>query len=347
MNKDFRVSVGFFENIKTIKLQKKLGSDGVICLLKLWRYAAVHKPDGILTDMDEEDIEIVVGWTGEPGVFVDVITQEKSLFLIKNNGTFEIHDWIEHNGYAAHAKDRSEAARKAVEARWNKARESEKSTESIRSVSTESIRSVYEENTGRTPTTNSPSPSPTPTPIPNPNPNPNPTPTTTEPPYELVDELIQSCMKVSSSSKAQFTSTVRFLQQMYHECPEVVERALMHFQANSNGKWKAGTLTDICRKKAEEIIQEQDSKPKPIEDELEQYKRSKILEEFDKRIRDFPNAPDPKLYITNRENYRSIHNRESVQIIGKEQWQKYSNLLKSKGIDPKNPPRGQPIGKTA
>jgi hypothetical protein len=134
---------------------------------------------------------------------------------------------------------------------------------------------------------------------------------------------------------------------MYHECPEVVERALMHFQANSNGKWKAGTLTDICRKKADEIIQEQDSKPKPIEDELEQYKRSKILEEFDKRIRDFPHAPDPKLYITNRENYRSIHNRESVQIIGKDQWQKYSNLLKSKGIDPRNPPRGQPIGKTA
>ena len=84
-----------------------------------------------------------------------------------------------------------------------------------------------------------------------------------------------------------------------------------------------------------------------IEDELEQYKRSKILEEFDKRIRDFPHAPDPKLYITNRENYRSIHNRESVQIIGKEQWQKYSNLLKSKGIDPSKPPRGQPIGKTA
>lgn len=344
MNTDIRISISFKNHRKRKKFQFILGvPDATDYLLDFWLTAAVDRPEGDLSGLDNMDIALMAGWRDDPDHFVRSLI--KAGFLDETETGLVIHDWEIHNGYASAAKKRSEAARKAAKEKWNRRLgEGKKCDRNAPAEDSQCDRNAPARAPSPTPT---PTPTPTPIPNPNPNPNPNPTPTTTEPPHELVDELIQSCLKVSSSSEAQFTSTVRFLQQMYHECPEVVERALMHFQANSNGKWKAGTLTDICRKKAEEIIQEQDSKPKPIEDELEQYKRSKILEEFDKRIRDFPHAPDPKLYITNRENYRSIHNRESVQIIGKEQWQKYSNLLKSKGIDPRNPPRGQPIGKTA
>ena len=46
MNKDFRLSVSFLEHWKTIILQEELGSDAVLCLLKLWAFTAQNKPDG-------------------------------------------------------------------------------------------------------------------------------------------------------------------------------------------------------------------------------------------------------------------------------------------------------------
>ena len=108
MNTDFRVSVDFFTHHKTLKLQRRLGPEGVLCLLKLWAYASKSRSDGVLTGMDSEDIEIAAGWSGDEGEFVGGIL---GMFLEETDGTYALHDWQDHNPWAAAADERSEKGR--------------------------------------------------------------------------------------------------------------------------------------------------------------------------------------------------------------------------------------------
>ena len=113
-NTDIRVQVTFPSHWKTRKLEKLAGHEGIKCLIYLWIFVAVNKPDGKLTDMNEEDIETAAYWNGDPGVFVDALCNCK--FLVGDVGNYEIKDWKEHQPWAANAKKRSKAARKAGQA---------------------------------------------------------------------------------------------------------------------------------------------------------------------------------------------------------------------------------------
>jgi uncharacterized phage protein (TIGR02220 family) len=100
--------------------------------------------------MTDEDIEIAAQWSGEPGMLVAVLV---ALRLVdKNECSFSLHDWEEHNGWAAHAKDRSEKARKAAAAKWNKKKNATSNASSNANGNAPSIAP-------------SPSPIPSPTPI--------------------------------------------------------------------------------------------------------------------------------------------------------------------------------------
>jgi len=116
MNKDIRVSVTLPTHPKTIKLMRRLGDRAFYCLIRLWTFVGQNKPDGILNNMDSEDIEIAADWQGSPGEFVETLIDIK--FLDFENETYKIHDWEDHNEYAAHAQARSEKAKKAARARW-------------------------------------------------------------------------------------------------------------------------------------------------------------------------------------------------------------------------------------
>lgn len=122
MNKDFRVSVGFMAHPKTHKLRRKAGDIAVLNLLQLWSFVAMNRPDGNLSGLDVDDIEIAAGWAGEPGAFVDTLSALG--FLDGEPGAFRVHDWMDHNDYAAKAEERSAKAKKGAEAKWAKARES-------------------------------------------------------------------------------------------------------------------------------------------------------------------------------------------------------------------------------
>lgn len=111
MNSDIRLSVGFFDHSKTIKLERQLGLEGVIALMRLWLWAAQNRPSGILSGMDEDDIEIAARWKGEVTAFNCVVTALK--LLDKVNGTYQIHDWQEHNAWQSDAENRSNASRLA------------------------------------------------------------------------------------------------------------------------------------------------------------------------------------------------------------------------------------------
>lgn len=120
MNSDIRLSVDFFSHPKTIKLLRRLGADGVLCLQRLWLFAARHRADGRLVDMDAEEIEIASGWSNDMltnrstvvnGVnhFVDTLVELR--WLDVEDGVFELHGWLDRNGYAASAYDRSDKSR--------------------------------------------------------------------------------------------------------------------------------------------------------------------------------------------------------------------------------------------
>jgi len=156
MNKDFRVSVTITTHCKIKKLMRRLGDRSFYNLIGLWAYVAVNKPDGILTGMNGEDLEIAADWNGECSKLVLALLELK--FIDKKDGVYSIHDWENHNGYAFYSEQRSERARNAAKARWNK---SNKNKELMLSDAKRMQQASP---------SNAPSPSPSPSPSPDPYP---------------------------------------------------------------------------------------------------------------------------------------------------------------------------------
>ena len=109
MNTDIRLSVDFWSHPKTIKLKRKLGLEGPVSLQILWSWAAKNRPEGDLSDMDDEDIEIAADWDGEEGKFVSTLVDLR--WLDRTDTGYVLHEWAEHNWWAADASNRSDVAR--------------------------------------------------------------------------------------------------------------------------------------------------------------------------------------------------------------------------------------------
>ncbi len=120
MNTDIRLSVGFFSHPKTIKLMRQAGAEGVVCLQRLWIWAAQNRVDGCLVGFEADDIEIVAGWSGELGFLVR--TLESLRFLDRNGDVYCLHGWAEHQEYVTQEPARIEKSRKAAQKRWSNAR---------------------------------------------------------------------------------------------------------------------------------------------------------------------------------------------------------------------------------
>ena len=163
MNTDIRISISFKGHRKRLKLQQLLGKGSTDYLLDLWINTAMNHPKGILTDMDEYDIAIEAGYTGDAHKFVDALLT-CGLLEQHNDGTYYIHDWDEHQRYVMFAPERSEKAKRAVEARENK--RVSKNTNEIISIDVLDDLNVEPRL--------SPSPSPSPNPVPSPKPKPTP-----------------------------------------------------------------------------------------------------------------------------------------------------------------------------
>jgi hypothetical protein len=158
--KDIRLSTSFWDHWKTVVLKADIGYPAIESLQRLWCFAAINKPDGTLTGMTIRTIEIAAHWAGESGAFVGKLVELH--FLDAADGVFCLHDWAEHNGWAAHAKERSEQGKKGAAARWSKKTNNlppnggNKNTDSNAASNAASIAP------GNAPT---PTPTPTPTPI--------------------------------------------------------------------------------------------------------------------------------------------------------------------------------------
>ena len=112
MATDARISTALPSHHKTKKLSRRLGAAGPLGCIYLFLWVATHRSDGDLTGMTDEDIELAIDWTGDDGAFVAAMMDVG--FLDGEPGARRVHDWAEHNPWAAGAEARSEKSRWAA-----------------------------------------------------------------------------------------------------------------------------------------------------------------------------------------------------------------------------------------
>lgn len=172
MNTDIRLSVEFATHPKTLKLRRRLGAEGVLSLISLWLWSARNRPEGVLRDMDEDDIEVCAEWRGDSNALVTVLTEIG--FLDKTNGVYELHNWAWRNPWAAKSGERSAAARLSRLARVNPGIVKTLKAEGRTGIAEEEYQKYVrgtKRSTKRTTKRSTQSSTPTPTPDPTPDPN--------------------------------------------------------------------------------------------------------------------------------------------------------------------------------
>jgi hypothetical protein len=120
MADDVRISVALPRHPKTVKLERRLGAPGFRSLVCLFLWVGENRPEGSLLGMTGEDVEIAADWKGEAGQLVSTLVGVR--FLDGQDGDYRIHDWIEHNPWAAGRPARVAAAKVGANARWGKPR---------------------------------------------------------------------------------------------------------------------------------------------------------------------------------------------------------------------------------
>ena len=110
MSIDIRINDGFYDNPKTFALEKALGIQASRSLQILWFWAAKNRVDGVLSNLQDDYIEFAAKWQGEPGLFVKTLVKLHWLDVLED-GTYALHQWIEHQSWAADAANRSDKAR--------------------------------------------------------------------------------------------------------------------------------------------------------------------------------------------------------------------------------------------
>lgn len=120
MAEDARISTAFPSHHKTQKVRRRLGIEGCWHLMCLFLWAANSESywHGDLSGMSDEDIEINCGWQGEVGSLVKVLKEVGYLDGEENHRV--IHDWADHNPYAAGRGRRIERSRKANDRKYNR-----------------------------------------------------------------------------------------------------------------------------------------------------------------------------------------------------------------------------------
>ena len=165
MNTDIRLSVNFFNHIKTLRLKKACGLEGIVCLQKLWVWAAVNRPSGDLSGFSALEIEAVCDWGGDEGCLISALREIG--WLDGEEGSFQLHGWEEFQLWARGAEKREDMGRMSALARKNYAAFQRIKAQGGNSVSKEEYARLTKAGYHA-----EPDPGPTPIPIPVPIPTP-------------------------------------------------------------------------------------------------------------------------------------------------------------------------------
>lgn len=127
MTRYLNLDFDFLDHPKVTNLERVLGKDSALCLIRLWCYCGKYHPDdGLMKGMSTDDVERRSGWRGKPGRLIAVMRELG--FIEGEEGNFKIHDWEDHQG---HLKSLRERGKKAAKARWDKLKGGEQSCLSI------------------------------------------------------------------------------------------------------------------------------------------------------------------------------------------------------------------------
>lgn len=183
---DARISTALPSHPKMKKLIRRLGPAGAYGLVCLFLWVAGNRSDGDLAGMTDEDIELAIDWSGDNGAFVRELLAIG--FLDGDVAQRRVHDWSDHNPWAAGSTKRAEkskwaalckqhgrqeAARKMPEYARTLQSNTAEPAQSSQDDSASGMRDAVPESANRTPIADSgsaPSPSPSPLPIPIPTP---------------------------------------------------------------------------------------------------------------------------------------------------------------------------------
>lgn len=121
---DARISTSLPGHHKTKKLAKRIGPVGCWHLVCLFLWAAANRSDGTLAGMTDEDVELAADWSGDDGAFVAALKTVG--FLDGAEGAYAIHDWEDHNPWAAGAEARSAKSKWAALCKQHGRREAAK-----------------------------------------------------------------------------------------------------------------------------------------------------------------------------------------------------------------------------
>lgn len=171
MATDARISTALPQHPKCKKLLRRLGPAGAWALVCLIVWTSANRPNGDLGGMTDEDIELAVDWSGEDGALVTALSEIG--FLDGAPMARALHDWEEHNPFAASSGERSDSARwAALCKRYGRDGAAARMPDYAKRM-----RPASEPDAGRTnPQCGADAPSPSPSPIPTPSPKPKPTP---------------------------------------------------------------------------------------------------------------------------------------------------------------------------
>jgi hypothetical protein len=136
---------------------RRCGDIAFYNLLSLWSFVSQNRPDGDLSGLDQEDIEIACNATSNATSIYQALLDLGFLEQDEKGGLF-VHDWEEHNGFACFAKERSKKAKNAAKARW--ARNSDNTVEKKNDATSIGLALLDSA------CSNAPSPSPSPSPSP-------------------------------------------------------------------------------------------------------------------------------------------------------------------------------------
>lgn len=116
MADDARISTALPNHPKTKRLRKRHGQAGCWCLVCLFLWVANNRSNGDLSGLSDEEIELAADWMGNDGELVASLVEVR--FLDGNTGSYKVHDWHEHNPWAATKEIRIAAARNAANKKW-------------------------------------------------------------------------------------------------------------------------------------------------------------------------------------------------------------------------------------
>ena len=112
----------YFSHRKTMRLVAICGPGAELYPIKLWAYAAKHRPsDGVLHRLSTEEIEGIAGWRGKRGKLLKTLV--RLAFVDLQRSGYVLHAWREHEGHIIALRVR---AKRAAAARWGKLKGSKK-----------------------------------------------------------------------------------------------------------------------------------------------------------------------------------------------------------------------------